>query len=80
MGKKIDKTSRKGFIKSVAKDVIKGLSEKDKEYMRENGLENIYGDRNFRVKIPELFKGIADISAPSIANHNCYMFIMYRKT
>lgn len=36
MGKKIDKTSRKKFIKSVAKDVIKGLSEKDKEYMKEN--------------------------------------------
>lgn len=34
--KKINKTSRKEFIKSVARDVIKGLSEKDIEYIKAN--------------------------------------------
>ena len=34
--KKMNKSSRKEFIKSVAKDVISGLKESDKEYMRNN--------------------------------------------
>ena len=40
--KNINKSNRKEFIESVAKDVIMGLKEEDKEYMRNNPDPSMY--------------------------------------